>query len=244
MGETAFTTTGKALGITPGWWPKGWTGAKTAPFTVGLAGAGLGKLLGSLLGRRMREEERKRFSNRLALVAGLGAGGLAFGLGTVPVAQLAGGEGGFWEGLKKMYTTKGKYNEAPFGKALLGGTPEPKSTTDKWRDFFTKSNSFLGSISKPNIGMSSSVGLVQADPYLNPVQKAQAITMLQRANNNKLQGLLSLSQLAGAAADLGIGAAAGSAFGSILGLPSRAKRRFSQTGGLAGFLMSRGIVTL
>jgi len=224
--NTAFTVAGKALGITPGWWPKGWTGAKVAPLTVGLTAAGLGKMLGSLLSRKMKEKDRKRFSNRLALITGLGGAGLTFGMATVPTAQLAGGDKGLWEGLKNIYTTKGRYNEAPYGAAHL-----------------QKNSSFLG-FGKPNIGVSSSLGLIQADPFLNPIQKAQAMTVVQRANNNKLHGLVSLGQLAGAAVDLGIGAAAGSAFGSILGLPPRAKRRFSQGGGLAGFLMSRGIVTL
>ena len=103
----AVATALQGIGLTPGVWPKGLTGAKALPFSLGMLGAGGGFLTGQAGGwlAGLEEEQTRKLRNRLAML-GLMAGGAA-GLGSAALMSPQ-------EGFGKMWTTTGPYAEYPF----------------------------------------------------------------------------------------------------------------------------------
>jgi len=93
---------------------------------------------------------------------------------------------------------------------------------------------------------------IQEDPYLSPIQKMELETLLGQAadysafKTGKFTGLLTTEDLLAGAVGAGLGYAgariAAPALGAALGLPAPALKRFSRLGGLAGFLLSSGVI--
>jgi len=423
--DTIFSMVAKGLGITPGLWPKGYTGAKMAPVSLGLLGAGLGKLIGMATSDEDETEKEKRHRSNMSALkwALLGAGGGFLGLTLPTAAGVAAlvkkmGKKPSFGGLGDLYTTTGPFKEAPYnvdtgevanqiedsikeeggvsptnlkkapsqeadfgpgeshrtlqmarasgiralrnlwgdrlGAALIalginqvrhklrGSTdfvgklppvkdpmlqeaintlpfaafnPAPtaaaaltsstirralseiarigtfslqenlhnaayrrwrgdfkpskyddmyspkdplitgphfrpfSSTLIPWEDIaaipiekgsgYKKSAGLLDSL---NVPVGESLGLIQSDPVLSPVEKAVAMSVIQDANNNRLKGLVSTRQLVGAAVDAGLGSLAGRVLGEVFSLPPRKKRKLSRLGLLGGLLANTGVL--
>lgn len=95
-----------------------------------------------------------------------------------------------------------------------------------------------------SIPVGGSAGLIMADPILSPTEKGRALDILQEANDGRWRGLVSVSDLARAAVDTGVGASAGYVLGALLGLSPRAKSRLSRVGAIGSLLANTGVLRL
>lgn len=136
-------------------------------------------------------------------------------------------------------------NRTPFSPEFYQGfldkhlgdfNTDGESITEKVASFFGRNP----------VPVSYTRGQVMADPYLDPIQKAQVITMLSKADPDGM-GMAQPPTLAGAAMGAGLGFAAGTAFARIMsgvfgGLSNEAQTTLQNAGVVAGLLKGTGVL--
>jgi len=91
-----------------------------------------------------------------------------------------------------------------------------------------------------------SIAQIENDPYLSPVDKAKAVSVIDEASGGR-SGLVGWDDIARAGVGAGIGYAAASLFGKVLsgvfgGLDRGTQKKIQASGALAGLLMNTGVI--
>ncbi len=101
-------------------------------------------------------------------------------------------------------------------------------------------------IETPIVPLRHASELILNDKYLNPRQKGVILNIFENARGEGKSGLVSVTDLASAAVRAGLGYAAGSTAGLVLGslfaLPTPVTQQLSRMGGIANAVINTGVV--
>lgn len=231
-----------ALGQSPaGWIPHGGnlTGSLVQSLLMGGVGYGAGRLAGSFM--------PGIDAHRLGVVSALGGAAMPWAMNYYPLrANLA-----EWQQdptrKKKPWWMQPAYLAESLNRTYQPRpyTPEPEKQGSVKEAGF-RDTMYSGVSDGYGIPVNHTIGMIRTDPLMSPIQKAQAISMLERAQPSG-SGIIGWPTVSRAAVGAGIGWTAATLFGKALdtvfgGLSTPAQRRLQGAGTIAGILLNTGAI--